>query len=280
MKMMLLLSLVSAGAIQAPVEDLPTAIGENCPQPPATVSFLGGHLYQCEPEEGEDAYKDVTPPDDSTHWSLNFGSIEQPPRGTSNFRWADAWPFRSIVIMSLPVRQGRDAYYIFDHNGTVIDSSKQEAIGERMAEMTISGLRVWPTANVYYRMPTGKNGDAGTDRDPMQRVNDPSYFALIVDQAMLCPILRESEFVNWPRDRRSGDNTGTYINGHCGDAESRSFSFPGIEHDPQTYYMYPGFPISKLEIFWTFQRHDEPERPVRDRKGKCVALCGSDESNR
>lgn len=280
MTLFLLLSLESAGAIQAPVDDLPIATGKDCPPPPATVRFLEGRQYQCEPEEGEDAYKDVTPPDDHAHWSLNFGNIEQPPLGSRNFHWVDAWPFRSIVVMSLPWPEPRDAYFIFDRSGTVIDSSNEEAIGERMAEMTVSGLRVWPTANVYYRMPTGKNGDAGTVRDPMLRAIYPSHFALIVDQGVLCPVLEESEFVNWPRDRRSGDNTGTYINGHCGDAERRTFSFPGIEHDLQTDYEYPGFPNRKRMLVWSFQRHDEPERPVRDRKGKCVALCRSDESKR
>jgi len=279
MKLMLLLSLASAGAIQAPVKDLPTAMGDNCPQPPATVSFLGGRLYQCEPEEGEDAYKDVTPPDDHAHWSLNFGNVARPPIGSGGYRWVDSWPFRSIAIMNFPART-RDAYYIFNRNGVVIDSSQKDAIDERMVEITVSGLRLWPTANIYYRMDTRWIGEGGMIYDPMRRAFEPSHFAVIVDQAMLCPILEEAEFVNWPRDRRSGDNTGTYVNGHCGGAESRSFSFPGIEHDPQTYYTYPGFPISKRELFWTFQRHDEPERPVRDRKGRCVALCGSDESNR
>lgn len=39
------------------------------------------------------------------------------------------------------------------------------------------------------------------------------------------------------------------------------------------YYTYPGFEAGDLNLLWSFQRHDEPERPVLNRKGECVALC-------
>lgn len=43
--------------------------------------------------------------------------------------------------------------------------------------------------------------------------------------------------------------------------------------DRPRYYTYPGFKASGLDLLWSLQRHDEPERPLLVREGECVAFC-------
>ncbi len=69
----------------------------NCPKPPATIRTVEGRIYECHPQEGEDAYRDVTPPDEQTHWRMRFGSTRLPPQGTGSYHPPEDWPFRAIV---------------------------------------------------------------------------------------------------------------------------------------------------------------------------------------
>jgi len=201
-----------------PFETLPEPLGQvNCPEPPATISTVEGRIYECRPEEGEDAYRDVTPPDEKTHWMLTFGSARLPPNGTGSYRPVEDWPFRAIVSSRNPAAPGAEYFYVFDRRGVVIDSNEAGAVGDQMMEVRISEVRLWPAANVYYRMPPPDDKAKHKWSNPIDRIRDTAFYALVVDGKMLCPVLDESLVSNWPGEGVSPAPTGTYINGHCGE---------------------------------------------------------------
>lgn len=273
---MTVLSLVAALAgAQMDFDRLPgSALGPiNCPEPPATIRTVEGRTYECRPEEGQDPYVDVTAPDERTHWNLPFGSIAPPPYGTGSYHPPADWPYRAIISHGNPAAHNREYFYIFDRKGVVIDSNEPNAIGDQLMEIRVSGIRLWPTANVYYLMPSlGSETRLGQIRSA-GRTGDPGAYAYVVDGGMLCPVLDESYITDWPLPRADPSPSRQYINGHCARAYRMTSRFS--ENDPRNprYYTYPGFKAGGLDLLWSFQRHDEPERPLLDRKGECVALC-------
>lgn len=275
MKLIEVLLLAAAVDFHSGFERLPgSAIGPiNCPPPPATIRTMEGRIYECRPEEGQDPYVDVTPPDDKAHWKLPFGSPMPPPYGTGSYHPVEDWPFRAIISRGNPAAHNVEYYYVFDRHGVVVDSNAPGATGDRMTEVRVSGVRLWPTAKIYYRMRLPNAGEAMEPRGSIERVAAAANFALILDRGRLCPVLDESYISEWPIADESTYPAGKYINGHCGDAYRIPSHFS--ENDPRhpRYYTYPGFNAGGLDLLWSFQRHDEPERPVLDRKGECVALC-------
>ncbi|QIO86522.1 hypothetical protein G9274_000207 [Stenotrophomonas rhizophila] len=164
-------------------------------------------------------------------------------------------------------------FYIFDRHGMVIDSNDASAIGEQMMEVRISGIRLWPRANVFYRMPPPDDKEKLKWTSPTDRMRSVGFYGLVVDGKMLCPVLDESQVSNWPGPDIPHHPAGTYINGHCGEAYLMT-SY--LKDDPDgnfRNYTYPGFSAGGLELRWSFQRHDEPVRPLLNRLGVCVAFC-------
>ncbi|KAF1012766.1 MAG: hypothetical protein GAK31_03983 [Stenotrophomonas maltophilia] len=256
-----------------------SAIGPiNCPEPPATVRTVEGRIYECRPEEGQDPYVDVTPPDDETHWRLPFGSSAPPPRGTGSYHPPEEWPFRSIISHGNPAAHNREHFYIFDRQGVVIDSNAPHAIGNQMPEVRISGVRMWPTARVYYPMPPFSDKEKHKSLNPLGQLADTGRYAFVVDGRMLCPALDETHVSAWPLSDTDSSPAFNHLNGHCGSAYQVPSRFSDDDARNSHYYAYPGFKAGGLDLRWSFQRHDEPERPILNRKGECVALCRQDVS--
>ncbi|WMJ70891.1 hypothetical protein [Stenotrophomonas sp. 24(2023)] len=274
MNMLVLLALLNGPPSYGFHEILPAAMGPiNCPEPPATIRTAEGRIYECRPEEGQDPYVDVTPPDDQTHWRLPFGSTVPPPRGTGSYHPPEDWHFRSIIVRNNPAVPGFEYFYVFDQHGVVIESNLPHAIGDQMMEIRTSGIRIWPTANVYYLMPPLSATAEQRMLRSAGRTGDPGRYALVVDGKMLCPALDESYISDWPLPRASPSPFRKSLNGHCGDAYRTPSRFPEDDARNPRYYAYPGFKAGGLDLRWSFQRHDEPERPILNRKGECVALC-------
>ena len=273
---MILFPLIAAvSGIQIDFERLPgSAISPiNCPEPPATIRTVEGRIYECRPEEGQDPYVDVTPPDEQSHWMLPFGSADLPPRGTGSYHPVEDWPFRAIISRDNPAAHHVEYYYVFDQHGIVVDSNAPDAIGDRMTEVRISGVRLWPTAKIYYRMRLPTAGEAMEPRRSTERIGAAAGFAMILSEGTLCPVLDESYVSEWAHLDDSTYPAGKFVNGHCG----YSYRIPSIFSDDDIrnphYYAYPGFKAGGLDLRWSFQRHDEPRRPVLNRKGECVAFC-------
>ncbi len=245
----------------------------NCPKPPATIRTVEGRIYECHPEEGEDAYRDVTPPDEQTHWRVNFGSTRLPPQGTGSYHPPEDWPFRAIISSRNPASMSAQYFYVFDRRGVVIDSNDTSAIGEQLMEVRISGIRLWPRANVFYLMPPPDDKEKLKWTSPTDRMRDVGFYGLVVDGKMLCPALDESRVSSWPGPDVPRHPAGTYINGHCGEAYLRKSYLKDDPDGNYRYYAYPGFSAGGLELQWSFQRHDEPVRPLLNHLGVCVAFC-------
>ncbi|KAF1012765.1 MAG: hypothetical protein GAK31_03982 [Stenotrophomonas maltophilia] len=278
MSMLVLLTLLNGPPKYGFHEVLPgSAMGPiNCPEPPATIRTTEGRIYECRPEEGQDPYVDVTPPDDRSHWLLPFGSADPPRRGTGSYHAPEDWPFRSIISRGNPAAHNQEYFYIFDRQDVVIDSNAPQAIGDQMMEVRISRIRMWPSANVYYRLQRPQNGVFIDPYRSIERTSAAAYFALIIEGSNLCPVLDESFISDWPLPRATPSSESTYINGHCGEAYRIPSRFSDDDVRNPRYYTYPGFKAAGFNLLWSFQRHDEPERPVLDRKGECLALCTQD----
>ncbi|WP_269792301.1 hypothetical protein [Stenotrophomonas sp. Iso1] len=247
----------------------------NCPEPPKIIATKSGRIYECHPEEGSSAYQDVTPPDDKTHWMLPFGNSNPPPYGTGSFHPPKSWPFRAILVVGNPVRQaGSGAYfYTFDRTGMILESNESDAVGDQMVEVRISGIPMWPTAKVLYRMiPPVKNVTAKTRASELGRKGLGGQFGFVVDNEILCPVLDESMFSYWSDGGARPGSLGTYIYGHCGETAGPSVSSPDEAALDLTDHAYPGFTDAGPYMGWKLQRHDEPERPLTY-KGHCYAFC-------
>lgn len=274
MSMLLPIFLAASAASPWAFERLPEPIGPiNCPAPPATIRTVEGRIYECHPKEEEDVYRDVTPPDEKSHWRHTFGSAKLPPNGTGSYHPTEHWPFRAIISSYNPAAMGAQYFYVFDQRGIVIDSNEPGAIGEQMMEVRISGIRMWPNANVYYRMPPLEDKERNKWSSPTDRMRDTAFYAMVVDGDNLCPVLDESMISHWPGEDVSPQPAGTYINGHCGEAYRFKTSLPNDPDDNSRYYTYPGFRAGGLSMMWSFQRHDEPVRPLLNRLGACVTFC-------
>ncbi|WP_314402128.1 hypothetical protein [Stenotrophomonas rhizophila] len=214
MSTLLAILLTAASLSQPSFEALPEAIGSvNCPAPPRTISTVEGRIYECRPEEGADPYQDVTPPDEKAHWLLPFGNANLPPNGTASYHAVKDWPFRAVLSSGNPVAPGLEYFYVFDRTGVVVDSNEPGAIGDQMMEVRISGIRMWPTANVYYRLPPA--GKKPTSNTAVARIGQTGRYAFVVADGTLCPVLDESHVSSWSGAEASPAATGTYINGHC-----------------------------------------------------------------
>jgi len=274
MSTILTILLTAASLSQPPFEALPEATGSvNCPAPPRTISTVEGRIYECRPEEGTDPYHDVTPPDEKTHWLLPFGNANLPPNGTASYHAPTDWPFHAILSSGNPIAPELEYFYIFDRNGVVVDSNEPGAIGDRMMEVRISGVRMWPTANVYYRLPPA--GKKPTSLTAVARIGQTGRYAFVVADGKLCPALDESYVSYWSGTEASPAATGTYINGHCDEAYRIQSSKDADDKRNPRFYTYPGFRAGGLALVWTFLRHDQPEQPLFSRTGECLALCGT-----
>ncbi|WP_411832397.1 hypothetical protein [Pseudoxanthomonas mexicana] len=241
----------------------------NCPKPPKTITTSDGRIYECHPEEGMNPYHDVTPPDDKTHWQLPFDNPGPPPFGTETYHPPESWPFRAILFSGNPRAWDRIFFYVFDHQGVIVDSNEPDAIGNQMMEVRVSGVRMWPTARVYYRLIPNNEQDKNKRLKNTSRIGDVAYYALVMDGDMLCPALDESTFTSWPGNKQAAR---LYINGRCGEAPEADTSHWKYQVNSR-YYGYPGFESSGLGLTWTFWRHDEPDRPLHDNQGNCLVFC-------
>ncbi|WP_422510310.1 hypothetical protein [Stenotrophomonas sp. GZD-301] len=274
MSLLLPVVLAAASLSHGPFETLPEPTGPiNCPKPPATIRTVEGRIYECHPQEGEDAYRDVTPPDDKTHWMVTFGPERLTSKFTGSYHPPENWPFRAIVSSGNPAEIATEYFYVFDHRGVVIDSNEPGAIGEQMMEVRISGVRLWPSATVFYRMPSLDEKDTFKRTSPSERVADVVSYGLVVDGKMLCPVLDESLISTWPGVDDPFRPTGMYINGHCSEAYRIESTLPNDPDNNFRYYAYPGFRAGGLSLRWSFQRHDEPVRPLLNRLGTCLTFC-------
>ncbi|MGE8286713.1 MAG: hypothetical protein ACN6RG_02065 [Stenotrophomonas sp.] len=277
--MKILLALLLGSATLPPVvfESLPgDSTGPiNCPKPPKTITTKGGRIYECIPEEGSSPYYDVTPPDDKAHWMLPFGRAQAPPLGTATYHPPEEWPFRSVLVAGNPVEGRRDvSFYVFDQEGVIVGSSNPKAIGDQMMEVRVTGVRLWPSARVFYRMiPPSKSASAYERAVSQSRVGESTRYGFVVDGGILCPALDESNISGWAKTDPPDDAYGKYISGHC--AETK---LDVVLHDGSVteYYSYPGFAPAfgsgAPQMVWKLQRHDEPERPLTHR-GQCYAFC-------
>lgn len=274
MKSLTLIALLVVAA-NAPKVAARTGISDSLPlpSPSASSNALDDRVYKCAEEEGIESCVDVTPPDEKTLWRLPFGSAAPQPMGDGSYLPVIDWPFRAIISTGNAALPNQEYFYVFDRAGRIVDSNLPGAVGERMMEVRISGVRLWPTAFVYYRMPShlGKGHGNTSTVGPEDRIRNPADYALIVDGSMLCPAADESEYRNWPGDGASPAPTGTYLNGHCRSAFRNRQHLPSS--DGRDRYIHPGPRTSGLEMEWNFQRHEEPVRPLLDQKGNCVALC-------
>ncbi|WP_411851225.1 hypothetical protein ACLB90_01070 [Stenotrophomonas sp. LGBM10] len=164
-------------------------------------------------------------------------------------------------------------FYVFDRHGVVIDSNEPGAVGDQMMEVRISSVRLWPSATVFYRMPPLNDKEKLKWSTPTDRIRDTPFYAFVVDGKMLCPVLDESLVSSWPGEHVSPQPTGQYINGHCGEAYRIESTLPNDPDDNFRYYAYPGFRAGGVSLRWSFQRHDEPVRPLLNRLGVCLAFC-------
>lgn len=267
--------LLGAGILPGVVfEQLPSdANGPvNCPAPPQTIATRAGRTYECHPEEGSSAYRDVTPPDDMTLWRLPFGTAMPAPYGTASYHPPKAWPFRAVAVAGNPAGYGGRAYfYVFDKKGVIVDSSDHAAIGDRMMEVRVSGIRLWPTAQVFYRMvPMEKKVSASERSQSQNRIGEAARYAFIVDDGILCPALSESSISYWSDEGASPGSAGTYLNGHCGETK---VTVPTTDSGSEVEsYAYRGFADSGLDMGWVQQLHDQPEHPLVY-GGQCYAFC-------
>ncbi|MGE8286715.1 MAG: hypothetical protein ACN6RG_02075 [Stenotrophomonas sp.] len=278
MKVLLALLLGSASLPPGVFESLPSdSTGPiNCPKPPKTITTKDGRIYECRPEEGSSPYYDVTPPDDKAHWVLPFGNPLPPPYGTATYHPPKDWPFRAILVAGNPIEGLLDvSFYVFDQEGVIIDSSDSKAIGDQMMEVRITGVRLWPSAQVFYRMiPSSKSAMPIERFDSSNRAGDPARYGFVVDGGILCPALSESIISEWDSVDPPDITSGKYLNGHCAETKA-DYVLPDGEFS--AYYRYPGFSSggnsnNALAMWWMLQRHDEPERPLTHR-GQCYAFC-------
>lgn len=254
-------------AVSAPIE------GRLCPAPSVTLNSTEGRVYICQPRNGTIVPVDVTPPDDEAHWRLGFGLSAKRPNGSGSYHPVQDWPFRSLYATQTLLLNSNEYFYIFDRNGRITESSEADAIGQRMMEIRISDLRIWPTANVYYRLPDSDERGDHLIRETGDTSIGTMKYALVVDGRMLCPALDDSGYSEWKNDDRHRSTGGFHINGHCKDARKQQTSPLEPDQETQVLYTYPGLPDDRQPFEWSFQRHDEPERPVRNKQGECIALC-------
>lgn len=244
-----------------------------CPAPSVIVKSTEGRIYSCERRNGKIVPVDVTPPDDEAHWRLGFGLSAKRPNGTGSYHPVQDWPFRSLYATHTLFLNSKEYFYIFDRSGQITQSSEADAVGQRMMEIRISGLRIWPTANVYYRLPVS---DKRRDHLILE-TGDISIgtmkYAVVVDGRMLCPVLDENGYSEWKDDDGYRSIGSLHINGHCKDARKHETSPFQPDQETQVWYTYPGFPDGQQPFEWSFQRHDEPEHPIRNKQGDCLALC-------
>jgi hypothetical protein len=248
----------------------------NCPKPPKTIATKDGRIYECIPEEGSSPYYDVTPPDDKAHWMLPFGRAQAPPLGTATYHPPKEWPFRAILVAGNPVEGLLDvSFYVFDQEGVIVGSSNPKAIGDQMMEVRVTGVRLWPSARVFYRMiPPSKSASAYERAVSQNRAWQTGKYAFVVDEGILCPALDESLISSWAKVDPPDSAFGKYINGHCAETKTE-YVLPGGGRSE--YYSYPGFSSggnsnNALAMWWMLQRYDEPERPLTHR-GQCYAFC-------
>ncbi|MGE8286712.1 MAG: hypothetical protein ACN6RG_02055 [Stenotrophomonas sp.] len=233
--------------------------------------------------EGESPYYDVTPPDDKAIWRLPIVSYLPPPEGAATIHPPASWPFRAIIMKGSPsISRYAVIFHVFDHSGTIIDSSDPDSIGDQMMEARVAGNRLWPMANVYYQIKPFTNTATPLDIfDNYDRISQPGRYAFVKDGDMLCPALDESDIVIWTDRFPIKIPPSLYLNGHCSESRLQVMTpTPPVT----SAYVYPGFEpiinsstsgISLLE--WNLQWHDEPERPLM-MYGECYAFCGADTS--
>jgi len=242
-----------------------------CSSSSVIVETADRRMYRCPIANGSHFLIDITPPDDETHWKLNFGSLAKPPEGAGSYHPVQDWPFRSISTKS--ALHDEEYFYVFDRAGRIVESSEADAVGQHMTEVRQSGLRIWPTANVYYRLSASDNDSESSFLEDGALTMDVAKHALVVDGRMLCPALDETGSTEWNDGDNFSEAFESYINGHCKDAERHVVPKPGSDQELQVYYTYrvPSYHLQPFE--WSFQRHDEPEQPVRNSRGDCVAQC-------
>ena len=262
--MKILLVALLAASPPPPFETLPgDATGINCPEPPTTISTVAGRIYECHPLEGMDPYRDVTPPDDKAHWMLPFGSAVPAPGGTGTFHPSDDWPFRGILVYDDPARVPGVSAYVFDNKGVIVDSNDPSAIGDQMMEIRISGIRMWPSARVFYRVKFAANNPSVSNIVEVSSLAN----AFVVEGNNLCPVLDGSDYSYWDGGDASPSPGSKHISGHCGEAIASPRSGPyGAS------YRYPELEPTISFPLWSFQRHSDPIEPLLYR-GKCLALC-------
>lgn len=246
----------------------------HCPAPPKTISTQSGRIYECRPEEGSSPYYDVTPPDERTHWRLPFGNPQPPPAGTASYHPAKNWPFRAILVVGNSARRGEaPTFYTFDKDGMIKDSNVFNAVGDQLMEVRVSGVRLWPTARVFYRMiPPTKLVSAVERARGLGRVSFTDQYAFIVENNILCPALDEANIGAWSDGGASPGARGTYIYGHCGEAGGSDASTGEEIGSDLMSYGYPGFTDAGPYMFWKLQLHSDPEQPLTY-KGQCYAFC-------
>lgn len=278
--MKIISAIVVAAALVPPVifEHLPgDASGPvNCPPPPQTITTQSGRIYECRPEEGSSPYYDVTPPDDKTHWRLPFGNPNPQPYGTGTFHPVANWPFRAILVVGNPVRQaGHGVYfYIFNRYGVIVDSNEADAIGDQMMEVRISGIPMWPTAQVLYRMiPASKTVTPKRRGSELGRLGLVGQYAFVVDNGVLCPALDEGVISSWSDGGASPGSSQTYIYGHCGESRATGREWEEeIRSEDLMSHSYPGLGDAGPDMSWKLQRFEDPELSLTY-KGHCYAFC-------
>ena len=265
MKFLLAVLLAVSPLTPPPFETLPDPTDPaNCPEPPKTISTVAGRIYECHSEEEQYPYRDVTPPDDKAHWILPFGSDAPAPSGTGTVHPADDWPFRGILVEGDPARGPRVYAYVFDNKGVILDSNIPSAIGDQMMEVRISGIRMWPSARVFYRVKSAAKNPSVLD---IVGTWPLAAYALVVDGSTLCPALDGADYSAWDGGTASPSPAHTHISGRCGEAGASPMSGPdGVS------YRYPELEPTSSFPLWSFQRHSDPIEPLLYR-GKCLVLC-------
>src|SRR5690606_8085393 len=128
---------------------------------------------------------------------LPFGSAAQAPGGTGTFHPSDDWPFRGILVEGNPARGPRVYAHVFDTKGVIVDSNIPSAIGDQMMEVRISGIRMWPSARVFYRLTPAAKNPSRSKHISIWPLTNVSNNAVVVDGNTLCPALDGNDYSQW-----------------------------------------------------------------------------------
>lgn len=237
-------------------------IPEACADGGDQITTPDGRIFVCSLESG--SFEDFTPPTGEAIWPISIGPAYAPPSVTE--QRPRHWDFRAVLVIK---PSGATRVIEFDKHANAVSIEESSPTPIHLSEVYFHGVKIWPHTAVFYEV-------SDTDGIPAFFADTGAYSTFrnevansgfVVAGENICPGSIDGGSL-WYQVHNPNEIA---LMGSCSRATTRATG-----SDRANFYYYPGFdntiPVNQ-QLHWTFQRHSDPLRPLRDAEGNCHLYC-------